>query len=555
MEAVFTQESSLRGLFDDLYDAKEAEFRSATKWQGNKPVKRTERAETQRTATSPPEDGDSNTSPSGARRAKSKHWYIYDVVQPQGHFLRQFTGDENEIWHKLWQDMLWAIPRAKPTTRGPFNARAAGKPSGVGERVWRDLLAMQKATHAGESRSCEVAGSVLLGAQAVSAEAIPFRNQIDQALLLHFWQLTARVFVPEQVTRDGTRNFAGYVVAIPEVAHLPRFRDRYQRSLGQLDPTPSGYRPRASVISLPAQGALEFMGNLARLAGEATSADRTEVARTVAGVEFFHMVPVRKNVKIMSHGRVASTADLLQSYDGIRRSCRNPQFLSARLLALLRNHPSWYAEFPHLLATGPWPHFVHCSETPRQIPSFAWDALSRFNALAEDARTRTNSPPGRKKVDDMSDTPLPPITEPRRLDTLVHRLVKSYVHMKTEQKSGHTYESFKDKKVRDDTGRERIDYPRKYLDAQEKVCGDLFLGLRSRRDADFVSFFTGTIGSVPQGTVIGNVSDFGILTQALLDPERWQDVKTLAMLATCAASYVRRTRQDQEHDTSKETER
>ena len=91
--------------------------------------------------------------------------------------------------------------------------------------------------------------------------------------------------------------------------------------------------------------------------------------------------------------------------------------------------------------------------------------------------------------------------------------------------------------MRNSTGQELIHYPPAYLEAREKVCSDLVLGFRSRRDKDFVSYFTGTIGSVPQGGTLGKSGNFSVVAQALLDPERWQDVKTLAMLATCAMSW------------------
>ena len=196
-EAVFT-EQSIRGLFDDLYDARIVETRSATKWSG-KPPKREETV----AETVSPADGAELVEPGvedGASlatkgKSKPKRWFIYDVVQPQGHFLRRFTDDGKEIWHKLWHDMLWAIPRGKPTTRGPFNDRAEGKSTGEGEAVWRELLLMDNAARSGEVRTCEVAGAIWLGAQAVSAEVVPFRDRIEHALLLHFWQLTVSVLL------------------------------------------------------------------------------------------------------------------------------------------------------------------------------------------------------------------------------------------------------------------------------------------------------------------------------------------------------------------------
>ncbi|MGI8548735.1 MAG: type I-MYXAN CRISPR-associated protein Cmx8 [Gemmatimonadaceae bacterium] len=515
-EATFTA-TSLRGLFDDLYDAKKVLVESSSKWPGTTPVEQKDEL-------------DSET-------GKTKKVFVYEIVQPQGHFLRQFTDDGKETWHKLWRDMLWAIPRGKPTTRGPFNKRAAGESSGEGEAIWKELLTAEKAKKKNEIVTCEVAGAILLGAQAKSAESVSFRDRVDHALLLHFWQLAVRIFVPEQVGADGKRKFAGYVIAIPEVANLRQFNRRYTRALRGMGSKRSGYYPAEAVISLPAQGALEFMDSLARLAGEATSADSADIGRTLASVEFFHMVKAGNNVKTMVGGRVTANSDLLGAYEQIKRTCRNPSFVSARLLALLRDKP-WYAEFATMMAESPWPMFVKSQETPRMIPSFAWDARQRFESLIQAYQHR--------KVQSMSkDSPkqLP------SLENLVYRLVRSYVRAKTEQKSGITYASFKGKKVKNDKGGERIDYPRAYMDAQEKVCSDLFLGMRSRRDTDFVSYFTGTVGSIAQGPTLSNEADFRVIAEALLDENRRSDVQTLAMLATAAASYGSSAPADEENQT------
>jgi CRISPR-associated protein Cmx8 len=212
-------------------------------------------------------------------------------------------------------------------------------------------------------------------------------------------------------------------------------------------------------------------------------------------------------------------------------------FRAAHVLALLRGQ-HWYTEFGALLTERPWPFFVQSERTPRNLPSFAEDATGRFRALLENEQTRRQH---------AMETGLPP--QPASLETLVYRLVRTYVWTKTEQRSGITYASFKDRKVKDKQGRERVDYPRDYTDAQEKVCSDLFLGLRARRDDDFVSYFTATVGSVAQGKNLSDETDFHIIAQALLNEDRRRDVQTLAMLAAAAASYATTGTEDNEDDT------
>lgn len=116
----------------------------------------------------------------------------------------------------------------------------------------------------------------------------------------------------------------------------------------------------------------------------------------------------------------------------------------------------------------------------------------------------------------------------------VYRLVGTYVHARTAERSGITFDSFRDsKRMIDRKGKkiEVIDYPADYRQANEKVTTDAFLAVRGRRDAAFVEYFSGTICSVPQFLP---QEEYLAITDALLsDPER---VKTLTLLALSAHS-------------------
>jgi len=126
----------------------------------------------------------------------------------------------------------------------------------------------------------------------------------------------------------------------------------------------------------------------------------------------------------------------------------------------------------------------------------------------------------------------PPAAE---LSKRVHDLVSAYVYRKTEAKSGIKWEDFKEKKITDPaTGRVRTDVPQPYRDAREKVCTDAFLRLRSCKSReDFITYFTGTICSVPQFLPQEEYQKF---SSALLSGEAWIEVKALAMLALSALS-------------------
>src|SRR5690606_22132102 len=180
--------------------------------------------------------------------------FVYEVVRPSGSFLARYTDDGKEAWHRLWRDMLWAIPRGKSAARAPFIARASGESTKEGASFWDALLADQKARRKGRRKTTGLSGTIFLGAQAINAENVAFEDFVDNALLLHFWQLVARIYVPEQVDSDGNRQFVGYVLAIPEVSDLREFCTEYVRTLGRLDSAVWRGRPRDAVVALPEQG-------------------------------------------------------------------------------------------------------------------------------------------------------------------------------------------------------------------------------------------------------------------------------------------------------------
>ena len=118
-----------------------------------------------------------------------------------------------------------------------------------------------------------------------------------------------------------------------------------------------------------------------------------------------------------------------------------------------------------------------------------------------------------------------------------YSLVRAYVFRKTESRSGIKWDDFKNKRVVDPaTGKERTDVPQKYRDAREKVCTDAFLRMRAcRARQDFVSYFTGTICSVPQYLP---EAEYTAVAKAVLSEDQWEDVKSLAMLALSGLSRV-----------------
>jgi CRISPR-associated protein Cmx8 len=513
-------EKSAQGLLDDLYDACTERVQVKSKW------KDADLAE-------PPCEIEETDPATG--KVKKITVFVYEVIQPKGSFLRQHLPDKMDRakdWHKLWRDMLWNIPRGRPTTRIPFQQRHEGQHCREGADAWQELLAVERARQKNGFCTKEVAGSLWLGAQAFNAEGVPFRGRAEQNLLLHFWPLAVLIFVPQRIDNDGKSEFAGYTLAIPEVSHLENFCDDYVDVLHNLSTEVRGFRPTDAIIDLPDQAALEFMANLTRLAAHRTR--KKTVHGSASSVEFVNLVKIGNNIKSTASGRVAPNSSLLDGYLAIAGGgpnhptpYRNPLFRAALLLALLRNQSDrrWFEFMGPLLVERPWPFFVHADDSPWLQRAFAADAAHKFASEWEryEKERKDNMALNQQQSDGAAATP--------ELPLLVHRLVREYVQRKAEDKSGHKWEDFRNKKKTDESGRTRIDVPPAYSEAKEKIALGVFLEMRSRREQDFVGHFTATFCSIKQYLP---EREYQVVAEALL--KQPDDVKTLTLLALSANS-------------------
>ncbi len=194
---------------------------------------------------------------------------------------------------RLWRDLLWQVVREgkkkrlhktrreeKEVPEGPLldegDAEASDEDEGgkADGSSWRDLEKVQAARPSGELAVGRLSGALLLGAMDKNAETLPLFSRIEHSLLLHFWPLTVLVFVPRFIDQDGEshlgrrsskNNSPHFAIIVPEVSDLRSFINDCPRLLGSLGGEMAGFRPRESVIDVPAEGGFAFIDHLARL--------------------------------------------------------------------------------------------------------------------------------------------------------------------------------------------------------------------------------------------------------------------------------------------------
>ena len=496
----FTQES-MQLVMDDLFDAQWVEAKVKQKWKGAEP-KRIEETEVE----------------SNGKKKREK-CFIYDVVQPKGMFLQTFFSDGDGLWMKLWRNMVWEILRGVPTTRNVFEERAGGKVSSECTKKWADLLKACEDLKKGKYKLGDISSSLFLGAEASNAEKVPYQGKIEENFLLPFWHIVSLIFVPRELEIKRMENRLsisqnkelGYVLAIPEPNNLEEFIEEIIDVLRGLPSEKFGFRPKAALIDLMHEGGLEFLYHFANQ----KTVNSGDFSLSLHSIELYHLEKKGNRIRQLAYDRILPQTSLIQDYQVIREGLENPYYKTIVLKNLLRRE-SWYVGAEAVFRKEPVPFFVFTSKTPSEISFFGNDVKRKFGQIEETLKLKKGANCMTEK--DFED----------QLALRIYRLVQNYLRRKTEEKSGHKYEEFKNDKENN-----KIKFPPKYREEMERISSDAFLAMRGRRDHDFLEYFTGTLCSIPQFMA---EEDFLAISKALITD--WQKVKTLAMLAVSATSYI-----------------
>lgn len=486
-----------------------------------------------------------------------------DIVQPMGHFLRRYTDDGKELWHKLWRDMLFAVPRSQPASLAPFKhmatlRRERGRhvesvpetrdpPSNlrcpVGKSVWKGLVATAVSTRR-NSANVGISGTLFLGAQALNAEGVSFENSVQNALLLHFWPIAARIYVPEVVKDRHAATgdlpwelvFVGFIIAIPAVADLLEFRRRHLDALCFLDARKHRYYPADAVVALPEEAGSSFISNLA--ATLTTQPKATYPA--VSGIELYHYQKPEneKNSKLLSYTAFVPDRHLQRALEGIRRQYQNPVFRQYRATSLLQ-HQSWFQSFGIPLSELKanvflCPYFGRSghrrSIAAHATATFAYDCYRRFRQI-------------RTTLKQLKELGMCEDDSPDFVDDAVFRIVERYIHRKTLKRMNLPLDADRSRwKTPDSTGKLRE--TAQYQEERTKACEQAFLEFRSRQGDEFARRFAEEMA--PAGG--GLSSSFRAIAKCLLrkvapsghadgPPLRTRDdIRILTLLAISASS-------------------
>ena len=364
----FTNEN-LQVLLDELYDADNFEVVVKKKWKGKDPLRFIE----------------IDIINEDTVEVKKEPRYVYETPGPKLSFL-EALGMPNGTggWLKLRRDALWGTLRSIPKTREAYLDRAAGQSasrSGI-SRIWPELVKQRNAVAQGRLRTVEVPSNLMIGAQAHSAEKVKFSGPADQTLLLHFWQVASLVYVPQIIDRDGkTQLDNSYIFAIPEVAHLTDFVENFLYVLGELGPKIIGYRPAEAVVSVPEEGALDYMWLLLERARKRV--EQSTLGYSISAVEIAHIKKKGNSVAMLSSQRLEPDQDVLSDFEDIRRTYKSPLLRAHMIRNRVAGRP-WFVGFADLAAVTPAKLLINHSGAPWTTRQFSRDASKKFRVLQDD---------------------------------------------------------------------------------------------------------------------------------------------------------------------------
>jgi len=417
------------------------------------------------------------------------------------------------VWIHAWQDCIMSVIR-KGRALKIYETGYDGQQEYM--RLYSNYMA-----------SSDFDASLIIPGEAQSAEKIHITGMRANNFLLHFCLIPSLVFVPSFIVKEtnpktktsewvqsfnlnNKRRGPFFTLVIPEPSNLIDFVKDAKAILRHLSSDIYGYRPKEAVINIPAEGGLEYLYYFVQ-----AQMKKQDIDEALLSVDIYYMEQQGKIIRTLTSERIIPSYDVLENYDALRKSCHNPLFKGQRIRNLLAGE-SWYRGMDTIFNQYPLAFFVNNKDSPH-MPFFGNDVVRKYRALENQVQFIKG---GGLMNDETGDA---------QLALCVRRLIRKYVYRKSEDKSGVKYEKIKDHK--DDKG--RIIYPLKYLEALENTCGDAFLAMRSRRDNDFVEYFTGSICSVPQYLP---QNDYLLVSQFLLSD--WERVKTLAMLALSSVSQV-----------------
>jgi len=438
--------------------------------------------------------------PDGKDKTKSKEF-------PKAEFMEVLGLPKP--WLGLWRDIIRNVLRAgAPAQFKPFRDRMPDSnmpKSWDWQKMWQDLA---------KEKVSSLSASDYLGAESVTAERVPFQDHAKYAFLLTFAPIVSLPFISQSLTRSSKAGETSYrfqrnafVIATPEVSRLDEYVEGFPRQLAELNVETLGKNPypRQAFISIPEEGGLEFLSSL-RLASEKASKTIDDCA---SGVQITHLKYGKGSPSLQHIGMLHGSPSVLNQYEQIRSHCWNLFFRELLIRNLLDRRP-WFFGADQLFGDHPVEIFVQKRGSPQLY--FDSDAKRKFSSIRTEL---IHSKGNEKMVDDWPD---------KQLADEIYRLTQTYVNRRTSDRChGATWDDYKNGKCN----------KQEFREAREKICQEVFLALRGRDNEEVVSYFVGTLCSVPQNL---NQQKFLTVSQQLLtDPLK---VKTLAMLALSAHSHL-----------------
>ena len=185
-----------------------------------------------------------------ASSEKSEGISVYEVVRPKAELIAYWRGGDGEdsVGRLVARGCARGSCARAVTRRRYTNLRlkreSPTEKSGDLNELWSGLVAAARESPGGGQGLCRPPCSS--ARKRKSAERVDFKGEVHHNLLLHFLGRSClRFIVPREVQRKSRKwvtSDCGFVMAVPEVAHLTDFREASLMNIG------AGYRDPMTIV-------------------------------------------------------------------------------------------------------------------------------------------------------------------------------------------------------------------------------------------------------------------------------------------------------------------
>jgi CRISPR-associated protein Cmx8 len=447
--------------------------------------------------------------------------FVYYDLFP---LLRSFEVFEaNEIWQQHARDAMWKSYYSIYKTQGVFKFYSEFEEGGQINDLWEALL---------EKQRIGLRKQYYPSVFDKNLKGVEINEQVENALLLHFWPLVATHFIPVSLKIDKDKktgqkilrhDWQRPVVVIPDVVNAENFVSDFIEHLGTLGETPSGkLYDDGRYIATPLEASLAFF-----FAPRKARGTSNKIGTRGAEVYVFRQRPkIDKQPLVTSIVNESFEPQLVNEYERLMKKKITSLPFRAICVENLLEKRGLYEGFERLVDQYPLELFVAIKPKDKVARRFnrhgyqmARSLFNEFRSIKEKERKNMNG------------------AEPT-IPSLIWRITRSYVRWRASSKADPPVDEsrlnalFEKRRNKQTFTADEEKLLKRYNAAVGDVVEKLFIDFRGYREMEaFANAFTETLFRAPQNLK----PELADKLQPFYEGAEWESGRRLVLMAISAA--------------------